>query len=542
MTGLGSTMGEFFVQIAKVMELFLETGSIEIFFKILTKALKVVETVFSNEIVSQVFVYLAALKAVSLAFGTIGNVFKFFGGATVISPLKKMFEFFGKGGGLSKFLTGLSQGTGTIGKFLNPGGKMNLLSVFGKIGKFAGPLAAVVAVFIEMWQNSEIFRESIQNFLSGVWESLVEAFDTIKLALQDASPAFEGISKNFGKMGEVFGKLGDIIGKYVMPVLQFLVTTIIKGIGQAIAFLIRILAPVIKVMMDMAGVIWDVVKVAFDILIKGVDFIIGAFQILSDFLAPFWDILITGLKVIWELVKVYFGVIFTFWKFVIGKIFEIGKGIWNFIFDKVKIVWDKAKEVLGAIGGFVKGIVEKVGGFLKGIWDFIDIKGKWNTVKGYIENTLIPYVQSIPGKFGAALSGMWDFLSNGLSAAWGAAKRWWNQNVAGKGFSISVPGTDFGVDLKIPKLARGGVVYPGMGGAGTLAMIAEAGRPERVEPLDAQGLSQRDRAIIAEIAGMYGNPRGKDMTINVHPSPGMDERALAYMVNRRIEASRLRGI
>jgi hypothetical protein len=81
-----------------------------------------------------------------------------------------------------------------------------------------------------------------------------------------------------------------------------------------------------------------------------------------------------------------------------------------------------------------------------------------------------------------------------------------------------------------------------MGGAGTLAMIAEAGRPERVEPLDAQGLSQRDRAIIAEIAGMYGNPRGKDMTINVHPSPGMDERALAYMVNRRIEASRLRGI
>jgi murein DD-endopeptidase MepM/ murein hydrolase activator NlpD len=49
------------------------------------------------------------------------------------------------------------------------------------------------------------------------------------------------------------------------------------------------------------------------------------------------------------------------------------------------------------------------------------------------------------------------------------------------------------------KLARGGVVNPSTGG--TLAVIGEAGRRERVEPLDRQGLSARDRAIIAQLAG-----------------------------------------
>jgi hypothetical protein len=34
-----------------------------------------------------------------------------------------------------------------------------------------------------------------------------------------------------------------------------------------------------------------------------------------------------------------------------------------------------------------------------------------------------------------------------------------------------------------------------------LATIAEAGRPERVEPLDQNGLSNRDRALIAALTG-----------------------------------------
>ena len=92
---------------------------------------------------------------------------------------------------------------------------------------------------------------------------------------------------------------------------------------------------------------------------------------------------------------------------------------------------------------------------------------------------------------------------------------------------------------KIPKIplsfAEGGTVFPQTGGV--LARVAEAGRAERIEPLDAQGLSVRDRAIIAELSG------GKGTTINmvINPSADMDERELAAIVSRQIAFQLRRG-
>lgn len=51
-------------------------------------------------------------------------------------------------------------------------------------------------------------------------------------------------------------------------------------------------------------------------------------------------------------------------------------------------------------------------------------------------------------------------------------------------------------------MADGGLVSATSGGV--LAMLAEAGKSERVEPLDSSGLSVRDRAIINQLAGKSG--------------------------------------
>jgi murein DD-endopeptidase MepM/ murein hydrolase activator NlpD len=52
------------------------------------------------------------------------------------------------------------------------------------------------------------------------------------------------------------------------------------------------------------------------------------------------------------------------------------------------------------------------------------------------------------------------------------------------------------------RFATGGVVKPTAGGL--MALLGEAGKHERVEPLDRDGLSVRDRAIIEKLAGQYG--------------------------------------
>jgi len=75
---------------------------------------------------------------------------------------------------------------------------------------------------------------------------------------------------------------------------------------------------------------------------------------------------------------------------------------------------------------------------------------------------------------------------------------------------------------------------PSMGG--TIARIGEAGRPERVEPLDPSGLSKRDRALIEMLAGPAGG-----INITVNPSAGMDERELAALVSRQLAFQMRKG-
>lgn len=105
----------------------------------------------------------------------------------------------------------------------------------------------------------------------------------------------------------------------------------------------------------------------------------------------------------------------------------------------------------------------------------------------------------------------------------------WVPVIGGKGFSVpNIPKWD----QAMPALAKGGVVYPT--GSGSLVRVAEAGRPERIEPLDKDGLSKRDRAIIQQLAG-------GGATINVYPSAGMDEVELASLVNRQISFQLRKG-
>ena len=85
-------------------------------------------------------------------------------------------------------------------------------------------------------------------------------------------------------------------------------------------------------------------------------------------------------------------------------------------------------------------------------------------------------------------------------------------------------------------MAEGGVVKPSR--YGTLAVIGEAGRSERVEPLDPNGLSNRDKAMINM---MSGGGAGGGPTINVYPSEGMDERQLAAVVSRQLAFQMRKG-
>jgi hypothetical protein len=90
-----------------------------------------------------------------------------------------------------------------------------------------------------------------------------------------------------------------------------------------------------------------------------------------------------------------------------------------------------------------------------------------------------------------------------------------------------LPGPDIPRIPTIPRLARGGVISPTRDG--TLALVAEAGRAERVEPLDPQGLSRRDRAMIDLLAHPGGGRGDTQVTVII------GERELTDIVDTVVE-------
>jgi hypothetical protein len=190
---------------------------------------------------------------------------------------------------------------------------------------------------------------------------------------------------------------------------------------------------------------------------------------------------------------------------------------------------------------FFRNLPGNVARLAGAIWNFLGdfLRNAWTGVTNWWNNTVIPWFTGLPGRIANAAAGLWDFFRNGFRDALNFIIRRWNafridarfppdfivpflRNV---GFTLETP--------NIPELAAGGVVKARPGGIA--AIIGEGGRNERVEPLDKDGLSVRDRAIIAQLSGSGG------ATINVYPSAGMNERELADLVSRRLAFELRRG-
>jgi hypothetical protein len=200
------------------------------------------------------------------------------------------------------------------------------------------------------------------------------------------------------------------------------------------------------------------------------------------------------------------------------------------------------RNLVNGIGTAIKNAFSGTIDFLKNNWPMIlsiltgpigaaviAIARNWDSI--------ISTIRGLPARIRAAASGLWDGIKDSFKLAINYIIGRWNAlqfnlrfpdkifgiplgPLAGRGFTLDTP--------DIRPLAKGGIVMPSVGG--TLAQIGEAGRPERVEPLDPDGLSKRDKAMIEMLSG----GRGSGINITINPSAGMDERELASIVSRQI--------
>lgn len=211
------------------------------------------------------------------------------------------------------------------------------------------------------------------------------------------------------------------------------------------------------------------------------------------------------------------------------------------------------------IGGAIAGVIKIV----KGVFDwFSGLISGWKAIFALLTGDFdgfLKHMKDALGKFGSAISGILGGLFLPFQSAWDGIAKAWNKAIGGKSIdtpfgTVSIPflpvfekvqytgpkvrpskGSGFGRMNAAALLADGGVVKATPGGVA--AIIGEAGRNERVEPLDPNGLSARDKAMINMLAGGAGGGN----TFNVYPAQGMSEAELARAVSRQVAWQSRRG-
>lgn len=473
----GPVFADLIVQVTRIFAAFAgESGSLRTFFGILRDVAKVVANFAESPIGAFLIKVTGYVTGFALAFGFLGGL---------ISKISLLFlgVFARAFNAVGKIFTALRVGINLVGGAIR--GVViafNLLkaaAIANPVGAIIVAIGVLIGLFVLLYNKNEAFREFVQK----VWE----------------------------KIKEVVGVVVD----WFMETLPKIWDGIKAGLEA----------------------VWEAVKFVWDLIVAGVKIYIETITTVIKFI---WDVLKTGLELVWEGIKFVWDLIVDGVKVYIDLITNVIKFVWDVLKKGLDIAWTGIKAVWEVIKTVVKTYIDTVTGIIKFVWDVLKtglstawegVKGVWNTIIGGIEG----FVNRVKGFVG----GIWSGLKDGLQGAWEAAKGWWNRNVAGKGFTLggykvlgfTVPK----VDIRIPELAAGGVIPASPGG--TLARIGEAGRPERVEPLDPDGLSKRDKALIA----LMTQGQGGGATFNVYPSPGMDEVELAAMISRQIAFQQRKG-
>ena len=364
--------------------------------------------------------------------------------------------------------------------------------------------------------NNKAFVDTLGRILA-VLSAIALGFSVLKF----------GIFVFFGGLKSLFGFLGKLVFG-VGGFFKFLGVAIAKGPMMALKVFAKAGSGVAKFILGFIGIFKSVFGfiitkiVAFGNILRvafaanPVGLLITAITALIGYTVWFFSSTEEGRKM-WEAFTTWLGESFT----AIGEWFGmLGQGIvdaWNGTIEWIGGVWEGfvgfLEDAWNGFIGFFQDAGENIGNFFEGVFE--NIGNFFRTVM----NNMIGFAEGFVNFFITGINNIIDALNSIEIVNPFDPSTWSNPG------SLNIPRVDL---IRLPRLAEGGIVSPSPGG--TIAQIAEAGRPERVEPLDDRGLSKRDYAMIEALS----SGSGKAINITVNPSAGMDERELADLVSRRI--------
>ncbi len=515
---VGPVLGDFIIEFLKLIDIFTDTEAPSTFFQVLTDALKFLNGLLENDTVrgfigvaGQVFAFTSAVSLI----GEVGK--KAFD--VVIGNLAGVFDTFEQ---MKVKVDQVKEGFKKVGDVWKS----------GPWGKIAIILGVIIAAFTALYATNEDFRKAVDEAWKTIQDAFGEALATIGPVLGTIGTAFGDLIKTLMGSGEGGGE----------SFLTGIVTFLAEGVQKLAEFIAPLLPMLADFVADGLTALFDILKDLAPVFMDMINNLLPIFKDLFATLAPIFADLMKTLgpliaQVIQALIPAFMGIMKAIMPLIpiliqslvpiIEVLAEVFANVVPVVVDIVKQLAKFLAPILVTVGEFIGEIAKRLPGMFK-----LFMEG-FKKVLDFIKPIINGILGGIEGFVNGIIDGL-NFLIKGVNKIKFKVPDW-VPLIGGNEIKFAIPEVG---KIKLPRLAQGGTVMPSPGG--TIAQIAEAGRPERVEPLDPSGLSKRDRAMIELLAGRNG-VGGQGVTVNVYPSAGMDERDLADKVSRQLQLMMRRG-
>jgi TP901 family phage tail tape measure protein len=328
--------------------------------------------------------------------------------------------------------------------------KSRVFDVFITIGASLVPvLLELVSAFAplidEIAPHLEAFFVALAPLITQAGEFILETF----------IPAMKGLFNIVKDNADIIAVFVAVLGGAVIGINAVAIATgVLKVATAAYAVVQGILNAVLAI-----NPLY-LVAIAVAALVAGIVYLATR----TTFFQDTWQAMTDGVTSAWESFSAMFFAIIE----AIGDFFTL-------IVTNIQGAWNTAVEDISKVAEFlgngIESVFQSVGDFFGGILD-----GMSKGIKGFVNGGITMF----EGFANTVIRGMNGLIGELNKISFNIPD--WVPVIGGKSFGFNVPRLG---EIRIPRLAEGGIVLPQPGGV--LANIAEAGRAEAVIPLDRLG-------------------------------------------------------
>ena len=309
-------------------------------------------------------------------------------------------------------------------------------------------IAALIAIFVALWNNCEGFREfwinlwnvikdaaiavwnGLKDFFSNIWNAITGAAQSIWNGLKDFfSGLWEGIKNIFQTVLDVIKTL--IVARFefykmiittVLNVIQTVVSTVwnviktvIETVTNAIGSFLssaweairNTVTTVMEAIRNVITSVWEAIKSAVMVVLSAIkDVVVSAWEAIKNAISTAMEAIKSAVIAAWEAIK-------SAVSSAIEAIKNVAVAAWEAIKSAVISIMEAIKSAITAAWEAIKSAVSSVVGAIKEV-----ITSVWNAIKSTVTSIVGGLKDAVVNVFNSLLSG----IKNAMSGIAGAVK------------------------------------------------------------------------------------------------------------------------